>query len=403
MADVIKMPKLSDTMSEGVISSWLKRVGDFVKVGDVLAEVDTDKATMELEAYHDGVLLYIGAKEKEAVAVGSIIAIIGEENEDYTSLLINDNVDSGANSKDPSLLEEVEKIVSSDQLEVAYEDVNRIKASPLAKKIAKTAGYDLNLVSGTGPGGRIIKSDLEYFATTKSINADYSTGDKYFEVELSPMRRAIAKKLSESKYTAPHFYLSINVNMTNLVKLRDTINLTLSPDKISFNDIIIKAVAISLESNKEVNATFVNNKIRYNEQINLGIAMAIEDGLIVPIIKSANKKGLKQISGEVKELYNKASENKIKQAEIEGATFTISNLGMFGIDSFTAIINPPAVCILAVGAIKKAPIIQENALAIGYIANMTLSSDHRVVDGAVGAKFLNNLREILENPLKILV
>ncbi len=419
MAEVINMPKMSDTMTEGVIVSWLKKVGDDIKPGDILAEVETDKATMELENYVKGTLLHIGIPEGGSVPVDSLIAIVGQKGEDISALL------NGASSK-PALAEPsavaapVENNATAPAanatpaatVAAANTEDARIKASPLAKSVAKEKGIDLSQIAGSGDNGRIIKKDVENFVpTTKSVQTEKSAAislpqivaqESYTEVAVSQMRKAIARRLSESKHTAPHFYLTMSINMDKAIAARKQMN-EYSEVKISVNDIIVKAVALSLRKNPNANSSWLGDKIRYNQHINIGVAVAIEDGLIVPVVKFADNKSIAHISAEVKQLAEKAKSKKLQPNEFEGNTFTISNLGMFGIDEFTAIINPPDACILAVGAAKETVIAENGQMKIAQVMKVTLSCDHRVVDGAVGSSFLATLKDLLENPVKMLV
>lgn len=408
MAEVIRMPKMSDTMTEGVIVSWLKKVGDDIKPGDILAEVETDKATMELENFVKGNLLHIGIPAGGSVPVDAIIAIVGQKGEDVSALI------NGATESAPAQAEAPKQEVAATEtkhvpvVENTSAD-SRLKASPLAKKIADEKGIDLSKVSGSGDQGRIVKRDVETFTpaavaeTKQPIALPAVVGEEsYHEVNVSQMRKAIARRLSESKHTAPHFYLTMSINMDKVNEARKAM-LDYSPVKISVNDIIIKAVAVSLRKHPNVNTSWLGDKIRYNHHIHVGVAVAIEDGLIVPVIKFADNKSLSHISTEVKDLAGRAKAKKLQPHEFEGNTFTISNLGMFGIDEFTAIINPPDACILAIGASKETPIVENGQIKIGSVMKVTLSCDHRVVDGAVGSAFLQTLKELLENPVKLLV
>ena len=419
-ATVITMPKMSDTMTEGVIAVWLKQEGDVVKSGDILAEIETDKATMELEAYEDGTLLYIGVKEKETVPVEGVLAVIGEQGTDYQKLL-----EAHQKKQRPAATEEAPRddtkqtpIKRSDQqtatsLRATAERSTRIKASPLAKKMAQEKDYPLAHIEGTGRGGRIIKRDIEAFVPSKQptpsntemppIQLPTVVGDEsYEEVPVSQSRKAIAKRLSESKFTAPHFYLTVEVNMDKTVAARKSLN-EHSDVKISFNDLIIKAVATALRQHPDVNVAWLQDTIRYNKHIHIGVAVAIEDGLLVPVVRFADNKSLSHIATEVKQLSQKARNKQLQPQEWEGSTFTISNLGMFGIEAFTAIINPPDACILAVGGIKQAPVVKETQIVPGYVMKATLSCDHRIVDGAIGSAFLKTFKELLEDPLRILI
>ena len=427
MAEIIRMPKMSDTMEEGVIASWLKKVGDEIKSGDILAEVETDKATMELESYDDGTLLYIGIKDGESVPVNGIIAIIGEKDEDISEILNEASSDSSNKEEEKEPLveenidrkdevvkdEEINKDISDSIKEVKNtENISsngRTKASPLAKKIALEKGIDLKNIQGSGEGGRIIKKDLESIpsedANIPSQKIDLPkiiAEESYDEIAVSQMRKTISKRLSESKFTAPHFYLTMEINMDNCIEGRKRINET-SQVKISFNDIILKACASALRKHPMVNSSLIENKIRKNHHIHIGVAVAVDEGLLVPIIRFADNKTLTHISLEVKDLAEKAKEKKLQPSDWEGNTFTISNLGMFGIEEFTAIINPNDSCILAIGGIKNTPIVKNGEIVPGNIMKVTMSCDHRLVDGATGAKFLKTLKELLEDPIKILV
>lgn len=415
MAEVIRMPKMSDTMTEGVIVSWLKNVGDDIKPGDILAEVETDKATMELENFVKGTLLHIGIPAGGSVPVDALIAIVGQKGEDISALL------SGASAVAPTKAEEAKPETTTTNTSANVEtsvvhssnnEDGRVKASPLAKKIAEEKGISLNQIAGSGDGGRIVKRDVETFtpaktaATTSSapaINIPTVVGtESYDEVPVSQMRKVIARRLSDSLFTAPHFFLTMEINMDKVNEARKTINAD-GNVKISVNDFIVKAVAGALRKNPQVNSSWLGDKIRYNHHIHVGIAVAIEDGLIVPVVKFADNKSLSHISAEVKQLADKAKNKKLQPNEFEGNTFTISNLGMFGIDQFTAIINPPDACILAVGGSKETVIVENGQMKVATVMKVTLSCDHRVVDGAVGASFLKTLKELLENPIKLLV
>lgn len=410
MAEVIRMPKMSDTMTEGVIVSWLKQVGDDIKPGDILAEVETDKATMELENYVKGTLLHIGIPAGGSVPVDALIAIVGQKGEDISALLNGASAPAAAPAKAEETKVETAAPTAPAPSPVANtSNDSRVKASPLAKKIADEKGIDLNSVSGSGDGGRIVKRDVETFtpaaktAGAPSITLPTVVGqESYEEVPVSQMRKVIARRLSESKHTAPHFYLTMSINMDKAIEARKAM-LEFSPVKISVNDIIIKAVAAALRKNPAANSSWLGDKIRYNHHINIGVAVAIEDGLIVPVVKFADSKSLSHISAEVKELADKAKNKKLQPNEFEGNTFTISNLGMFGIDEFTAIINPPDACILAVGAAKETVVVENGQMKVANVMKVTLSCDHRVVDGAVGSAFLKTLKELLENPVKLLV
>lgn len=413
MAEVIRMPKMSDTMTEGVIVSWLKQVGDDIKSGDILAEVETDKATMELENFVKGTLLHIGIPAGGSVPVDALIAIVGQKGEDISALI------SGA-ANAPAKVAETETAVANSNAVVettSAASINqaedgRVKASPLAKKIAEEKGISLNKIAGSGDGGRIVKRDVETYApeqavassssATTSITIPTFVGTESFEeIPVSQMRKVIARRLSDSLFTAPHFFLTMEIIMDNVNAARKTLNAD-GTVKISVNDFIVKAVAAALRKNPKVNSSWLGDKIRYNHHIHVGIAVAIDDGLIVPVVKFADNKSLSHISSEVKQLADKAKNKKLQPNEFEGNTFTISNLGMFGIDQFTAIINPPDACILAVGGSKETVIVENGQMKVATVMKVTLSCDHRVVDGAVGSAFLKTLKEFLENPIKLL-
>ena len=430
MAEIIRMPKMSDTMEEGVIAGWLKKVGDEVKSGDILAEVETDKATMELESYDDGFLLHVGVKDGESVPVDGVIAIIGEKGENIDDILKEVSNEQN-NNEAVDAKEEKEEIVDEDDpveenlelkeeevknTEDKIEDINidfsnesdRIKASPLAKKLASEKGIDISMVKGSGDGGRIIKEDIENFKHSENIPTkevklpEIYSKESYEEIPVSQMRKTISKRLAESKFSAPHFYLTMEIDMDNCVEGRNKINET-SDVKISFNDIIIKAAAVSLRKHPMVNASFLTDKIRFNNHIHIGVAVAVDEGLLVPVIRFADNKSLSHISTEVRNLAGKAKNKELQPSDWEGNTFTISNLGMFGIDEFTAIINPNDACILAVGGIKNTPVVKNGEIVPGNVMKVTLSCDHRIVDGAIGSAFLKTLKELIEDPIKILV
>lgn len=430
MAEVIRMPRMSDTMEEGNIVEWLKKVGDTVEPGDVLAEVETDKATMELESFQDGVLLYIGV-ESGPVPVNGILAVIGEKGEDYSKALekakneMPDEEASTEESKEPVTTEEETSATTTNEEKPKgdtsstseSEDTSRIKASPLARSMAKESNINLSKLTGTGENNRIIKKDVEEFiasggdkaSTSQSapssieIPADAGLPDfQYGDHPLSQMRKIIAKRLAESKYTAPHFYLTIEIDMDNAIKARKEINED-TETRISFNDFVVKSCAMALRKHPAVNSSWGGDKITYNREINIGVAVAVKDGLLVPVIRNTDYKSLSAINNEVKILAGKAKEKKLQPNEMQGNTFTISNLGMFDIEEFTAIINPPDACILAVGSIKQKPVVKNGAIVPGNIMKVTLSCDHRVVDGATGAQFLATLKSYLENPVRMLV
>jgi pyruvate dehydrogenase E2 component (dihydrolipoamide acetyltransferase) len=406
MAEVIRMPKMSDTMTEGVIQTWLKKVGDDIKPGDILAEVETDKATMELENYVKGTLLHIGIEAGGTVPVDAVIAIVGQKGEDISALLASAGSAPAAKTeeKPTETVATPAATVASASLETTD---SRVKASPLAKKIAEEKGIDITKVPGSGDNGRIVKKDIENFkgapaAKQQVILPSVVGQESYEEVNVSQMRKAIARKLTESKNGAPHFYLTMSIVMDNAIAARKAMN-EISPVKISMNDIVVKAVAASLRKHPAVNSSWLGDKIRFNHHIHVGVAVAIDDGLIVPVIKFADSKSISHISAEVKELADKAKNKKLQPSEFEGNTFTISNLGMFGIDEFTAIINPPDACILAVGAAKETVVVENGQMKVGNVMKVTLSCDHRAVDGAVGSAFLQTLKAYLENPVTILV
>ena len=421
MADVIRMPRMSDTMEEGNIVEWLKKVGDTVEPGDVLAEVETDKATMELESYQDGVLLYIGV-ESGPVPVDGILAVIGEKGEEYATVLAEAENSTKAVKDDQAIEKTVEEpiaVASSNQSDstnvpTSSED-SRIKVSPLARSMAKEAKIDLSFVKGTGENNRIVKKDIEAYiasptksapASSRSVSIsipDNSLADfQYGDVPVNQMRKVIARRLAESKYSAPHFYLTIEIDMANAIQSRKDIN-EVSETRISFNDFVVKSSAMALRKHPAINASWHGDKITYSKDINIGVAVAVKDGLLVPVINNADYKSLSSINSEVKLLAGKAKDRKLQPAEMQGNTFTISNLGMFDIEEFTAIINPPDACILAVGSIKDKAVVKDGAVVPGKIMKVTLSCDHRVVDGATGAQFLATLKSFLENPVRMLV
>lgn len=417
-AEIALMPKMSDTMVEGVIAKWHKKVGDAVKSGELLAEIETDKATMDYESYNTGTLLYIGANEKEAVKINDVLAIIGEKNADWQTLLKAHQAKSSGSAKATTTA----AAASPAPVAVAAPAANgsaangRLKASPLAKKMAKDLGYDLSKISGSGESGRITKHDVESYKPSAAPAA--KSGDakaaapvvlpqvvgqeSYEEIPVSQMRKTIAKRLAESKFTAPHFYLTMEINMDKAIEARKSMN-EIAPVKISFNDMVIKAVAAALRQNPDINVSWLGDKIRKNNHIHIGVAVAVKDGLLVPVIRFADNKSLSHIALEVKDLAQKAHDKKLQPKDWEGSTFSISNLGMFGIEEFTAIINPPDACILAVGGIKETAIVKNGQLVPGNVMKVTLSCDHRAVDGAVGSAFLKTLKGLLEDPVRILI
>lgn len=416
-AEIVPMPKMSDTMTEGVIASWQKKVGDTVKSGDLLAEIETDKATMEYESYNDGTLLYIGAKEGESVPVNGVLAIIGEKGADWETLLKAYNSgaksDGGPKKEEAPQKQETQASAPAAKTESRQDEDGRIKASPLAKKLAKEKGYDLSKITGSGENGRIVKRDVETYTpgaeakpgkegaapvVLPSVVGEERTED----VPVSQMRKTIARRLAESKFSAPHFYLTMEINMDKAFEARQSIN-ELSPVKVSFNDIVVKAVASALRQHPDVNVSWLGDKIRRNQHIHIGIAVAVKDGLVVPVVRFADNKSLSHIAAEVKDLAQKAHDKKLQPKDWEGSTFTVSNLGMFGIEEFTAIINPPDACILAVGGIKDTAVVKNGQLVPGKVMKVTLSCDHRAVDGAVGSAFLKTLKGLLEDPVRILI
>ena len=425
MEEVVLMPRLSDTMTEGVIAGWQKKVGDTVKKGEVLADIETDKATMELESYKDGVLLYQGAQKGEKILVNDLLCIIGQAGMDIDAIVNGikggaATVAASAETKPAITLEKapvantlttsLAAFAASPATAAQVVNEGRIFASPLAKKIAQEKGIDLKYVKGTGENGRITRSDLENYTPTAAPTATASASAPVFvpsgtvsfvDTPVSQMRKVIAKRLSESLFTAPHFYLTMKINMDAAIKARTLLNEN-ATTKISFNDMIVKATALSLKQNPKVNSSWMGDFIRENHHVNIGIAVAVDEGLLVPVLRFADSLSLSQISGNVKECAKKAKDKKLQPADWEGSTFTISNLGMFGIDSFTAIINPPDACILAVGGIAQEPVVKDGQVVPGNVMNVTLSCDHRVVDGATGAAFLQTLKSLLEEPLRML-
>lgn len=419
------MPKLSDTMTEGVVAAWHKKVGDTVKRGDILAEIETDKATMEFESFYNGTLLYVGLEKGQGAPVDSILAIIGDKSEDVNAIIEAEKAKAPAAKTEaaPAQKQEEKKPepqkVAAETTQPAQQQQQpavvahtngesadgRVKASPLAKKLAAEKGIDIASVKGSGDFGRIVKRDVESWnpAAAQSFMAPVVAGkESYTEEPVSQMRKTIARRLAESKFSAPHFYLTMEIDMSEAVKAREAIN-AVSPVKVSFNDIVIRATAAALRRHPKVNSSWLTDKIRYNQHIHIGVAVAVEEGLLVPVVRFADSKSLSQIAAEVKTYGQKAKEKKLQPSDWEGNTFTISNLGMFGIEEFTAIINPPDACILAVGAIKDVPVVKDGAVVPGKTMKVTLSCDHRVVDGATGSAFLQTLKAMLENPVTILV
>lgn len=419
MAEIVRMPKMSDTMTEGVVAKWHKKIGDAVKSGDVVAEIETDKATMEFESYQDGILLYQGVEEGKSAPVNGVLAIFGKKGEDYKALLEEEKKNEAIEKKAeaPAAEVKVEKpapaapvkkaeapsIVPSSLTGSATDD--RIKASPLAKKLAGEKGIDLSKVLGTGGQGRVVKRDIDWFKPGQFVAGAGSvaaiTKESFDEVSVSQMRKTIAKRLGESKFTAPHFYLTMEIDMAQAVSARESIN-AVTGSKISFNDLVLKAVAIALRQHPKVNSSWLGDRIRTNHHIHIGVAVSVEDGLLVPVVRFADSKTLRTINAEVKAFVQKAKDKKLQPSDWEGNTFTISNLGMFGIDEFTAIINPPDACILAVGGIIEKPVVKNGQVVPGQVMKVTLSCDHRVVDGVAGSEFLRTLKGLLENPVVML-
>ncbi|CAM3707289.1 2-oxo acid dehydrogenase subunit E2 [Aquirufa aurantiipilula] len=413
-AKAVRMPKMSDTMVEGVIAKWLKQVGDVVKSGDIIAEVETDKATMELENYEDGTILYIGAKEGEGVIVDGIIMIVGEPGTDFQPLLQQAIAPVAAPAPATPVavaasapVKEAPKVTESKAAPSGIQADSKggiIKASPLAKALAKEKNINLNWLQGTGDGGRITKSDVEnYKPSAGGATGNFVSGEESFEdIPNSQMRKTIARRLSESKFSAPEFYLTMEINMDKAMEARVSMNEVL-PVKISFNDMVIKAVALSLVKHPKVNSYWMEDRIRVNKHVHIGMAVAVEDGLLVPVIRFASEKSIAQISAEAKELGGKAKNKQLQPKDWEGNTFTVSNLGMFGIDQFTSIINSPESCILAVGGIKETVGVKNGQFYATNIMKLTLTCDHRVVDGATGAAFLLTLKQYLEDPIKMFI
>ncbi len=408
MAEVIRMPRLSDTMEEGNIIGWLKKVGDKISSGDILAEVETDKATMELESFHNGYLLYISVQEG-LVPVNDVLAVIGEKGEDYKAVLASESASEENHTAAPSppastsgneapAQEESEPTSGDD-------DKPRVKSSPLAKSIATQSGIDLSSITGTGDGGRIVKRDVENYTAQSSQTTSPnipSASPQYGEIPLTQMRKTIAKRLSESKYSAPHFYLTMKIQMDKMVEARSLLNAN-TDIKISFNDLIIKACAAALRQHPIINSSWLGDKIRINKDINIGVAVAVDEGLMVPVLFSTDQMGLKDIHSNVGTLAEKARNKRLQPQEMQGNTFTISNLGMFGIEEFTGIINLPDAALLAVGAITEELQLTEGVVQARKVMKITLSCDHRVIDGATGAKFLSTLQQYLENPVAMLL
>lgn len=420
MAIKIEMPKLSDTMEEGVIAKWNVKEGDKVESGDIIAEVETDKATMEVEVFDAGTILKILAEEGDAVPLGQPMAIIGEEGEDIGDLLKDSGNGQKTSAEKPKAEPEKPK-EGDEEYDPLFSDLDgdgaqessaasttgngRIKASPLARKMAEDRGIELANVQGSGPEGRIVKRDIEDYEPSgkpAAVPASSTASKEDEELRVSQMRKTIARRLSESKFTSPHFYETIDIDAEELFRARSKVN-EVGEQKISFNDIIVKACAHALRHHPAVNSSWREDTILRHGDVNVAVAVAIDDGLLTPVIRHTDQKGLQQISSETRELAELARDRKLQPEQMEGSTFTVSNLGMFGIEEFTAIINPPNACILAVGAIRDVPVVKDGEVVAGKKMKVTLSSDHRIVDGATAAKFLNTLRNMLENPLSILL
>lgn len=408
MAEVVRMPKLSDTMTEGVVADWHKKVGDNVDSGDLLAEIETDKATMEFESFQEGTLLYIGVEKGQTAPVDSILAILGDSGEDISAILEAEKSQPEASESKEEPKKEEPKTEAATAAPATAQSApapvassnGKVKASPLAKKMAEEKGVDISQITGTGDGGRIVKSDVENYTPAAASTAVFGQ-ESYRDEPISQMRKTIARRLSESKFTAPHFYLTVEINMDNAMAARKAVN-EVADVKVSFNDFVIKAASKALKKHPNINAAWMGDKIRYNDHVHVGVAVAVPDGLLVPVVRFADTKSLSQISTEVKTLAGKAKDKKLQPSEWEGNTFSISNLGMFGIEEFTAIINPPDSCIMAVGGIVQKAIVKDGQIVPGNMMKVTLSCDHRVVDGASGAEFLNSFKGFLENPVTMM-
>ena len=419
MAEIVRMPKLSDTMTEGVVAAWHKKVGDEVESGELLAEIETDKATMDFESFQDGILLHIGVETGATAPVDSILCVLGEKGEDIKRILadaekdvvITDTASVPAPSAAPAPVAIAAPVaVSAPAAPVPVTHAApaplatnaRVIASPLAKKLADKLGLSLDRIPGSGEGGRVVKRDVENFKMAGATGMPFMTQEKFTEVGVSQMRKTIARRLAESKFTAPHFYLSISIDMSNAMQARKAIN-DQGLYKVSFNDMVVKATAVALRKHPAVNSSWLEDRIRYNEHVNIGVAVAVEDGLLVPVVRFADGKSFATIGEEVRDFAGRAKAKTLQPADWEGSTFTISNLGMFGIENFTAIINPPDACILAIGGISNVPVVKNDEVVPGHVMKVTLSCDHRVVDGATGASFLQEFKNLLENPVLMLV
>jgi pyruvate dehydrogenase E2 component (dihydrolipoamide acetyltransferase) len=418
MAEIVRMPKLSDTMTDGTVAAWHKKVGDKVKSGELLAEIETDKATMEFESYVDGILLYIGVQKGETVAVDALLAVFGKEGEDVSAIVAAEGAAPAAKEEAPvaaapapkaSVAEAPKAIVSQAPVTAAQSPAagpvplndGRMRVSPLAKKLAEDKGLPLQYIPGSGDGGRIVRRDIDAFMAGASVQSA-SAVESYTEENVSQMRKTIARRLAESKFTAPHFYLTMEINMGRAVEARAAMNAA-TGSKVSFNDMVVKATALALKQHPKVNSSWQGDTIRYNHHVHMGIAVAVEEGLLVPVVRFADTKTLAQINLEVKTFAEKAKSKKLQPSDWEGNTFTISNLGMFGIEEFTAIVNPPDACILAVGAIREVPVVKNGMVVPGHTMKLTLSCDHRVVDGASGSAFLQTLKAMLEEPVLMFI
>ncbi|MDB2321330.1 2-oxo acid dehydrogenase subunit E2 [Flavobacteriaceae bacterium] len=407
---VVTMPRLSDTMEEGTVATWLKKVGDNVDEGDILAEIETDKATMEFESFQSGVLLFVGLKEGESAQVDDLLAIIGPKGIEVSHLVDNFSISNEKSVVNETKPEEV-KIVESkptiehkptEAIKVEPKSDKRIFISPLAKKLAKEKNININTISGSGENGRIIKIDVENYQVGSPTSVVLDLTESFEEVNHSQMRKVIAKRLGQSKFSAPHYYLSVEFDMTNAISFRNQYN-SIPDTKVSFNDIIVKAASMALIDSPKVNSQWFEDRIRYNKHVHIGVAVGVDDGLIVPVLKFANQQKLSNIGAMVKDFAQKARSKKLTPQEMEGSTFTISNLGMFDIESFTSIINPPNTAILSVGSIIEKPVVKNGNIVVGNTMKLTLACDHRVVDGLTGAKFLQSLRGYVENPVTMLV
>jgi pyruvate dehydrogenase E2 component (dihydrolipoamide acetyltransferase) len=412
--NIIEMPKLSDTMTEGVVAKWNKKVGDEVKEGDIIAEIETDKATMEFESFYTGTLLHIGVEAGKSAPVNDILAIIGKKGQDVSAIVANyktnatttaaSSAPAPAKKEDVKVEQKAASTSTATPTKVAANE--RVFVSPLAKKLAEERNINLNFVKGTGESGRIVKRDIDNYVPASSGSmrtANMNTSESFTEEPVSQMRKVIAQRLAESKFTAPHFYLTIEMDMDNAIAAREGINNEITPAKVSFNDMVIKAASLALTKHPQVNSSWLGDRIRYNQHVNIGVAVAVPEGLLVPVVRYANTKSLTQIGDEVKTFAKKAKDKKLQPEDWAGNTFTISNLGMFGVEEFTAIINPPDACILAVGGIMQKPVVKNGQIVPGNTMKVTLSCDHRVVDGAVGSAFLQTFKSYIENPITMFV